>query len=319
MLNRPRPMAAAIRIPLRRLRDGHDRWAWPVVFGLQRWLLSSSHLHIAEKFKILIGGDGTTCSPVALSAQVAPQGQDRPLPNTAARPSRTCASTTAWEGFSTRLLHGRSLWGGGGVAGLGDRAAVAGIIWRRWPPIVALRHCGHDTVRRAVDVFMSWRFALVENPAAGLPAGAPADACLDGRAANLDPVAPARLRSPALLAVAGVCPWCRRHAKSLRDLRSWVPVAAGAVDSCPSEVAAHIHLGEELLDRHRGMLPRGAEPKNIEKACCAHGNSAIDDGLAADPRESRVVKLRACPTGDQRGRWCRCNTKKRRGRLDAHG
>jgi hypothetical protein len=129
-----------------------------VVFGLQRRLLSSSHITL-PKLQILIGGMALLVA-VVLGAQVVLSGKVGRFKRRAADESDVREHHGLGR-FSRRLLHGRSLWVAG-VAGLGIAlpsvdylAALAAIVASR---TAAMTQFG------ALLMFHVVAFALVEIP-----------------------------------------------------------------------------------------------------------------------------------------------------------
>ncbi len=157
MLNRPRPMLQLFAFLCGGFAMGMSV-GLAVVFGLQRRLLSSSHITL-PKLQILIGGTAVVVA-VALSAQVVLRDKvGRFKPRTADE-----SDVRAHHGlgrFSRRLLHGRSLWVAG-LAGLG--IALPSVDYLAALAAIVASGTAAMTQFGALLMFHVVAFALVEIP-----------------------------------------------------------------------------------------------------------------------------------------------------------
>jgi Sap, sulfolipid-1-addressing protein len=157
MLNRPRPMLQLFAFLCGGFAMGMTV-GLAVVFGLQRRLLSSSHLTL-PKLQILIGGMALLVA-VALSAQVALRGKIGRFKHSGSAES-DLREHHGLGRFSRRLLHGRSLWVAG-LAGLG--IALPSVDYLAALAAIVASGTAAMTQFGALLMFHVVAFALVEIP-----------------------------------------------------------------------------------------------------------------------------------------------------------
>jgi len=157
MLNRPRPMLQLFAFLCGGFAMGMTV-GLAVVFGLQRRLLSSSHLTL-PKLQILIGGMALLVA-VALSAQVALRGKIGRFKRSGSAES-DLREHHGLGRFSRRLLHGRSLWVAG-LAGLG--IALPSVDYLAALAAIVASGTAAMTQFGALLMFHVVAFALVEIP-----------------------------------------------------------------------------------------------------------------------------------------------------------
>ena len=242
MLNRPRPMLQLLAFLCGGFTMGITV-GLVVLFVFRRRLLGSAYFTL-PKVQILIG---------VLALAVAAVLAARAFTGTSIRRLDPRAGNLA--ALVRRLLNGRSLWVAG-VAGLG--IALPSVDYLAALAVILASGAAATTQVGALLMFNARGLRDGGDSAPRLSFGAPGNACVDGRAARLDPVAsPRRGCHPADRG--RLCPARRRPSRSVNGPRR-KPGASRTISArnCSTATAA---------------CAARADPK-MSKACCAHGNSA---------------------------------------------